>query len=119
MAHDYGCLMAIVQEPLRTRIVDWVLEEVLEPSLTEEGRELRPHITVKYGFIDPARKVLPLLKSLLRGLGSLPVRLSSVSLFEGGKDGDVLKIDVESPALTKVNREVSLMFDCHDSHPTY
>jgi 2'-5' RNA ligase len=46
------------------------------------------------------------------------VKLTNVSIFDND-DYDVLKIEVESDALNKLNQAISDNLDCTDTHPTY
>jgi hypothetical protein len=42
-----------------------------------------------------------------------------LSLFKGNEDGDVLKIDVESPEVEELNRLITETFPCKDKYPTF
>lgn len=86
-------------------------------ELDEEGREAQPHITVLYGLhaADPAEAA-----ALLKETGPIEAKLGKISMF-AGKDGgaDVLKIDVESPDLAKMNAKLRGSVDYTNSYPKY
>lgn len=87
------------------------------------GKEHKPHITVLYGIKpieeEKAKKILSKIP------GKLVATLDEISLFEDCKsdDGekfDVLKIDVKSPHLAKVNEKLRKSVEYenkHDYHP--
>ena len=94
-------------------------EEILfEAGNTNYGREVNPHITVLYGIkpIDEQKA-----KSILSKIpGKLVSTLGEVSLFENCKDNgktfDVLKIDVSSPHLEKVNETLRKNVNYQNEH---
>ena len=73
----------------------------------------------KYGFVDSGPETVQSLKALLTRFGPIPIRLKTLSLFKGGEDGDVLKVDVESPKLRELNAVISSSFPCEDKFPEY
>jgi hypothetical protein len=74
---------------------------------TEEddyGRETKPHITVLYGLTEHTpEKASNVVRSALPPGQPITVTLGKTSLFENEKY-DVLKVDVESPSLRRLNR---------------
>lgn len=117
--HKYGCLMAILPEKLRKEITDWCLEIIPDCHLGVGGRELTPHLTIKYGFEDSGEATVTALKAMLLRCGPIPIELKGMTLFTGVDEGDVLKIDVEGKELRRLNSEISDSFPCHDSRPEY
>lgn len=87
-------------------------------DLADDGRENRPHVTVKYGIhaddVDDVRKAVA-------GFGAVQIKLGKTSLFAAadGRDYDVVKIDVEGDALRALNGRISTSLECTDTHPTY
>jgi hypothetical protein len=81
-------------------------ENVFLPENKEYGKETKPHITVLWGVLPESEEKA---KNLLSRIpGKLVATLGKVSLFENCNDPevgdfDVLKIDVQSPHLTRVN----------------
>lgn len=79
-----------------------------DEDLADDGREDRPHVTVLYGLHgdDPA-EVAPLVTG-----GPISMTLGAVTVFAGadtGKDYDVLKIDVESSNLHRLNAALAAL----------
>jgi 2'-5' RNA ligase len=83
--------------------------KIPDSALADDGREDEFHVTVRYGLhADSPEPVAEILKD------SPPVRavLGRVSVFKGadcGKDYDVLKVDVVSPDLARLNRELAAL----------
>mgnify|MGYP001587775990 CR=1 FL=1 len=77
-----------------------------------------PHVTVKYGLhttdVEDVRKVLA-------GEPPVTVTLGTTSFFPGSEsgNGDVVKIDVDSPDLQRLNKKIAEALDVTDTHPTY
>ena len=96
----------MVNVPATEKLMNYIAkvpdEDVYKLGDPEYGKTKRPHITVLYG-IDPAEgeKTKKILAKVPKNLSAT---LGKVSLFHPpGKDFDVLKIDVTSPTLAKVN----------------
>ena len=87
-----------------------------DSQLAEDGREDQPHITVKYGLHgeDPAP-----VQQLLVNEPPITATLGKASVFKG-EDGkpDVLKVDVESPDLHRLNAKIAALPHT-DTFPTY
>jgi len=82
-----------------------------------KGREREPHITVKYGLLS--KEIPPELYELAKQTPPFPVMLGKVSLFTTNPEFDVVKLDVESPWLHKLNRMISDQVPHEDTYPTY
>jgi 2'-5' RNA ligase len=87
-----------------------------DADLAEDGRETEAHITVKFGLHDakPSRKLI----GALAGFGAVSATLGKTSLFQND-EADVVKIEVSSPDLHRLNRLISRTVACTDTHPTY
>jgi 2'-5' RNA ligase len=92
-------------------------EEILyEPTNPQYGREKHPHITVLYG-IEPMEGEKA--KALLRKVPSqVTATLGTISMFEAPKF-DVLKIDVTSPYLARINKFLTSNVEYENDHPSY
>lgn len=95
-----------------------------DADLAADGREDRPHVTVKYGLhTSEADKV----RHAVAGFGPVPITLGKTSLFpanekqsqRGGDQFDVVKIDVESDRLRELNKLIADSLECTDTHPSY
>ncbi len=116
--HKYGCLLFKLPELLANQITEYS-KGIPDIHLGTGGREVLPHLTVKYGFVDSSPATVRALRGLLQDHFPIKIKLVGVSLFTGNEDGDVLKFDVESSELSKLNGEISKAFACVDTHPVY
>lgn len=117
---EFGCLMAPIPQPLLKEIQDWVIENLRDEHLGADGRELDPHVTVKFGFTDDGEETQERLRAMLLRHGPVQLILGSkLSTFPEGKDGVPLKIDVISPQLHQLNFAVTAEFPTETKHPTY
>lgn len=83
--------------------------------LAEDGVETNPHVTVKFGLHgNNPEDVRP----LLAGEGPVKVRIKGVSIFDN-PEFDVVKLDVDSPDLHRLNKKISDALPHTDTHPTY
>lgn len=128
MANKFGCLMLqvpAVQIPHYAELLAAFeakdLYESDEPG--DFGIEYDPHVTVLYGYHDDGSaaypgKVMKAAKSLLTG-PSIPLTLTGISTFDNEKF-DVVKFDVRSAGLTKLNKALAEKFEHtndYDYHP--
>ena len=103
------------QVQLPEHIADAIRKFHINPEhVGEEGREKDAHVTVKYGLHtdepDPVR-------NKLRGEYGGTAKLGKTSLFSND-DYDVLKLDVDSPDLHRINGKLAELPHT-DSHPDY
>lgn len=89
-----------------------------DADLAENGRENEPHITVKYGLHgeDPDE-----IRRVLADEPPITVTLGKTSIFPNGEsdNGDVVKIDVDSPDLHRLNKKIAAALPVTDTHPEY
>lgn len=93
-------------------------------DLAGDGVELNPHITVKYGLHtdDPE-----LVRSAVMPFSPVAVTFGKCSVFpaneatiqRGGAAHDVVKIEIESKSLHKLNATISESLACTDTYPNY
>lgn len=101
-----GCLMAMLPG-LGSMLPNWAAEHIRGFDLHEEGIETEVHVTVLYGFklqFDSNR-----LATLLETIKPPMMTLGRVSRFECA-EYDVLKVDVKSPDLIKLNAKLAEQF---------
>lgn len=115
-AHEFSCLLFKLPTELTLDVLRLGME-IPEDQLAEDGRELEPHITCKFGFhtndTEEVRKVV-------QSLSPIAVQLGNASYFEGKDNAyDVVKIEVKSQALHELNATVSKELECTDTYPTY
>jgi tRNA nucleotidyltransferase/poly(A) polymerase/2'-5' RNA ligase len=100
---EYGCLMLFLDVPIWERITSKIRPEDLYIGGGEYGVEKEPHLTILYGFHDEvtAEDVFDLVKEKIP-MRPIQVRITGISIFEN-LEFDVVKFDVNSPELTKLN----------------
>lgn len=99
-SYSYSCVMATINY---NKILSWAKENISENDLyykeNKSGYELDPHVTILYGlhtneFSD--------VETILKKEKEFEIKLGKISKFEN-EDYDVLKIEVESDKLRKLN----------------
>lgn len=113
----YGCVMAYLDidkdwwDELQNKIDD---EDIYDNKEKEFGREDEPHITLLYGLHDdiPDEDIEKVIKSLKPP----KITLQKISAFEN--EFDVLKFDVESEDLHKMNKKFT-EFPHTNDYPNY
>jgi 2'-5' RNA ligase len=90
----------------------------LDPKDPSYGREEHPHVTVKYGLHTENAKDV---RKLLADEPPVRVNFGKTSIFPGKGDTpyDVVKIDVGSPDLHRLNKKISKALKVTDTHPEY
>jgi hypothetical protein len=89
-----------------------------DPEDPSYGRETQPHVTVKYGLhTTDANEV----RSILASEGPIKAKLGEITIFPGGKDTpyDVVKADVDSPDLHRLNKLIADNTKVTDTFPEY
>jgi 2'-5' RNA ligase len=86
-----------------------------DKDLADNGRETEPHITIKYGLHGWDSKFV---EEALAGEGPVTVKFGKVSLFEND-DFDVVKVDVESPGLHRLNKKIAESQPNTETFPDY
>lgn len=92
--------------------------EIPSKELAEDGRESDAHITVKYGLhTENAADV----QALLANEPPIRATIGKVSIFPAkeGADYDVVKMDVDSPDLHRLNAKIAAGTKVTDTHPEY
>ncbi len=98
--------------------------KIPDSDLAEDGREEEAHVTVKYGFhTDDAEEI----RRVVEDFGTVYLKLGKTSIFpakeassqRGGDQFDVVKIDVESEDLHRLNSLLSDSLEHTDTHPDY
>ncbi len=115
--HNYACLMLNALEvpylpDLQARINP---KDLYDPD-GQHGIEDEPHITIKYGLMDWEFNSI-LIDKILRDAEPVLYNLGHISCFQN-KEFDVLKIEVESPQLQKINYNISKLPN-EDKFPVY
>lgn len=111
-SHSYSCALIRLPEKLSRDVLAYG-RRLPDAAVTE--REDEPHVTVLYGIHGDTPK--PVLAAL-RDVEPFTIRLGRLSLFQG-QDHDVLKIEVHSAPLVRLNGLLRSRL-CHtQTHPNY
>lgn len=90
-------------------------DDILYTDEEDHGKETWPHITMLYGLKDDQVEDV---KELLKGIeGKIRAKLGKISKFRNEKF-DVLKIDVSSEDLSKINKLLKTLPN-ENKYPTY
>jgi 2'-5' RNA ligase len=121
---EYSWIAVFLPEELSKKIVSFAKETIDEKDLflsddpddtNEYGIEAESHVTIKYGITtDNKERVLRLYKDEKGG----SAKMVSLSLFKNERY-DVLKFDIESKDLKRLNKIASKKIENEDKYPTY
>jgi len=114
-AYDFSSVQMEFPDGIAEEIRTWCKSKISGEMLADDGREDRIHVTVKYGIhITDFTE----LREIFKDVKPIEVKLGKITLFEADEH-DVVKIDVISPELHKLNRIISKNFEVTDTHPKY
>jgi len=119
LAYSYGCVMAKLPHYVADKIIEFGRsipnEDIFDDEDGEKGRENEPHITVKYGIhTDYVGDIHMALNDQEKAYATL----GKASLFEND-EFDVLKLDLTSKCLTRLNKALGDRLETTDSFPDY
>ena len=116
--YEYGCLMCSVKIPDWNNLVNKLVDpkDIYDNEVKEYGAEINPHCTILYGFHDNVNheQIMP----YLMPSHFIKVEFNNISIFEN-KEYDVLKFDLESNALTSMNKVIRHYFDYTNDYSDY
>lgn len=118
--HDYGCVMARIDEKAARVILDFNYKVIGDNMIYEEegheyGREVQSHITLKYGLVNSYTEEQ--MKKILQHVKPFDITVKGLSVFENDKY-DVIKFDVDGKELRELN-EIFNRLPNHDEHGDY
>lgn len=114
----FGCLMLqFDEEGWKDEVESMIDENDLYEEEEGHGLELEPHCTVLYGFHDDEFSLDKCMDMLVPS-EDVKVSTKKISLFENEKY-DVLKYDIESEDLNRLNSEFSDSFKNTNDYPEY
>lgn len=115
-AYKYSCVMAMVPKevcPIFTHFQKLIDPSDLDPN-EEKQLEDEFHVTVLYGLVDNRPDMV---RSLFKDQHSFLIELRGCTLFEN--EGDVLKVDIHSEELEKMNKLLKDNCKNEDKYPDY
>ncbi len=114
-AYDFSSVQAQIPDSEAIKILTFG-SMIPEDFLAGNGREDDIHVTVKYGIHT---NDFTALRDLFVGVKPLKAKFGKVTLFDTNNDFDVVKVDIISPDLVKMNKKISQNFEVTDTHPKY
>lgn len=120
--YQYSSTQINLPQDLAEKVKSWGRKFVSEKDLYVDkednisGFDDSPHITVKYGIHTSNVEEV---KKTLSHQGPIRFKLGKISKFTTNPKFDVLKIEVDSPDLHDLNKQISNGVECTDTHPTY
>lgn len=113
-AYNFSSVQLELPDPEAEEIRKWGVQNIPNNLLADGGREDDIHVTIKYGIhIHDFTEA----RNLFIHQKPIKLKLGKITLFTG--DCDVVKIDVDSPDLHRLNKLISSNFEVTDTHPVY
>jgi hypothetical protein len=116
---EYGCLMLKINFPGWNNFADSYIkgEDLYDNTKHEYGREHEPHCTVLYGFHEDVdvEKIKQIVQSLKN---EIIITTDKINVFST-KNFDVVKFEVKSPLLTKLNEIMRKNFKYTSNYNDY
>lgn len=117
---SYGSSQFNMPAAIDKKIVGAGLGLIRTKDLAGDGRVKAgdAHVTLKYGLHDDEPAAL---QEALKGEGPITATIGKLSVFPAGETGDydVVKLDVDSPELHRLNKKVADAVPHTDTHPGY
>lgn len=114
-AYDFSSVQLQIPDVEANEIYKWGKENIPDRLLAAEGREKDIHVTIKYGI---HRHDFTEARNLFIKEKPIKIVLGNVSLFNSDEH-DVIKIDISSPDLYRLNKLISSNFEVTDTYPLY
>lgn len=119
--YEYGCVMGIVDPTSAKKILE--ISNMLIPNESlyleegqEFGREKECHVTAKFGLTEHYK--MDTMGRVMAVIHPFKAILESIGLFDTNPKFDVVKFNVKSEMLEKLNKLFSRLPN-HDEHPIY
>ena len=103
--YSYSSLQIDVPKIIANKILEYG-ESIPKKDLGEDGAENEIHVTVKYGFHTDSIKEF---EDILEKIKPFNIKIGEMSIFKADedRDSDVVKLDIHSLELHKLNKLVS------------
>lgn len=113
---EYGAIMALVPHDIAQEIVEFGVRNIKDSDVFSDeenprlGRELEPHVTVKYGLLEDNPKTV---RRFFNDSKPFKAKLGKVRHFEPPEmEFDVVTVEVISKDLEEMNKKVTDHFKC-------
>lgn len=120
---NFSSTQVQIPEPIAAKVRGFA-STIPDSELSADGREADVHATVKYGLHDEEPTAV---QKALANEPPITAKIGKVSIFpaketdvqRGGDQYDVVKLDVDSPDLHRINKKIADSGPHTDTHPTY
>lgn len=109
-----GCVMLEAPGKVK-RTVSRLQGDIASDSLVGDGMEDWPHVTVFYGIVDTS---IDDVVAMVRGFSPVELSFGELSTFDKESEA-VLKLEVESSQLRKLNQKIKDAFHSRQTHKDY
>ena len=115
--HKFSSTQVQLPAPIAKEIIA-LGKQIPDKDLAEDGRETDIHITVKYGLHTNSPKEV---KKIVADFGIIKATLGKTTLFPASDHHkfEVVKVDVISNDLYRLNKKIKKATTCTDTFPTY
>lgn len=114
-SHSFSSVQVVIPYPSNQLMMDYS-NEISIDDLSGDGIEKNPHITIKYGIHSTNPNILSLKNIMLPNV--IYATMRNTSIFEC-PDYDVLKVDIDSDDMVKLNHEITDGVENTETHPEY
>ena len=119
--NEYGCLMVDPSKRQTVQLIEYgksiVSDSIIYNDSTNEfGRELEPHITVLYGFVNDLTPEQ--VKALVGGIKNIDATITGVDKFSNPMY-DVAIFTIQSHILEELNKKSKTTYKVVNSYPIY
>lgn len=112
--HEFSSTQVNLPEDISGKMIA-ASRKIADADLAEDGREDKPHVTVKFGLHDDAPDAV---RKLIENEPPIKVKFGKTSIFET-PEYDVVKVEVESQDLHRLNKKIAESLPNTETHPTY
>jgi hypothetical protein len=112
---NFSSVQSNLPLPIAQEIYDWGRQNIPDDILTGDGRENNIHTTIKFGLHTADFTAV---RDLFVNEHPIKITLGKISLFSS-PDHDVIKIDVISPELHKLNHLINESIENTDIYSVY
>ena len=114
-SHSFSSVQVKIPDTVTELMIQYA-DEISEDDLSGDGIETNSHITIKYGIHSSNPDILALNNIMLPNI--LHATMKNTSIFECD-EFDVLKVDIDSEDMTKLNHEITDAVENTETHPEY
>jgi hypothetical protein len=116
--YDYNCLMLKFKIPNWSSLIENMIdkEDIYDDGSGSYGIESNPHVTILYGLHENVKRTD--FEKFLVPIRHIKCKSSKISIFPGS-EFDVVKFDIESNYLEKMNSEIRENCDYTTDFPEY